>query len=560
MSTDSLPPLTPALVAQRAVAMLPRWMLWLLCATYVLPGFVGRDPWRNVDLITTGHALALAQGRSSWWAPQLAQSVDALALLPAWLGAGAVLALPWVEPLTAVRLPFALLLTLTLVAVWYATYELARTEAAQPVAFAFGGEAEPRDYARALADGALLAAIATLGLLQYGHETTPEVVQLGVWALLLWALAVSPRHPRRARWGVLLALPLLVLAGAPTLALLAGAVGALLCQRSSYGGARGLVPWLVCAALLAAALATALWRWTLQLQAPATLGDAASMLRQMAWFTWPALPLALAALWRWRGHWWRRHLAVPLGLTLLAVLAWLAMGGVQRALTLALPGLAVLAAFALPTLKRSTTAAIDWFSLFFFTAAGIACWVLASSMLLGVPAKPLANMQRLAPGFVAHAQAFALAVAALASLAWLALVRWRTARHRHALWKSLVLPAGGVALAWLLVMTLLLQPLDYARSLRPWVQALNAQVPASACVMATGLTHAQLAALEVHGQHRVVVRATLASTPRQGCDTWLVRTNSASVPPTPPAGWHHATPITRPTDRAEVTWVLQRQP
>ena len=44
----------------------------------------------------------------------------------------------------------------------------------------------------------------------------------------------------------------------------------------------------------------------------------------------------------------------------------------------------------------------------------------------------------------------------------LALVRWRTGRHRNALWKSLVLPAGGVALAWLLLMTLWL-PLERGR-------------------------------------------------------------------------------------------------
>ena len=46
----------------------------------------------------------------------------------------------------------------------------------QPVAFAFGGEASPLDYARAIADAALLALIASLGLLQLGHETTPELV------------------------------------------------------------------------------------------------------------------------------------------------------------------------------------------------------------------------------------------------------------------------------------------------------------------------------------------------------------------------------------------------
>ena len=67
---------------------------------------------------------------------------------------------------------------LVLVLTWYTTYHLARTEAAQPLPFAFGGEATPVDYARAIADGALLALIATLGLLQLGHETTPELAQL----------------------------------------------------------------------------------------------------------------------------------------------------------------------------------------------------------------------------------------------------------------------------------------------------------------------------------------------------------------------------------------------
>jgi hypothetical protein len=32
---------------------------------------------------------------------------------------------------------------------WYTTFHLARTDAAQPLPFAFGGEADPVDYARA---------------------------------------------------------------------------------------------------------------------------------------------------------------------------------------------------------------------------------------------------------------------------------------------------------------------------------------------------------------------------------------------------------------------------
>mgnify|MGYP003339858924 CR=1 FL=1 len=120
----------------------------------------------------------MAQGRSDWWHPSLGGvSVDG-APLPHWIGALFIALLsPWVDPILAVRIPFALLLALSLAAVWYATFHLARTEAAQPVAFAFGGEASTVDYARAIADGALLALIATLGLVHLGHEITPEIVQ-----------------------------------------------------------------------------------------------------------------------------------------------------------------------------------------------------------------------------------------------------------------------------------------------------------------------------------------------------------------------------------------------
>ena len=60
---------------------------------------------------------------------------------------------PWLAPEWAARIPFVLLLALTLQATWYGIHDLARSPGAQPVAFAFGGEAAPADYARAMADG-----------------------------------------------------------------------------------------------------------------------------------------------------------------------------------------------------------------------------------------------------------------------------------------------------------------------------------------------------------------------------------------------------------------------
>ncbi|RYG30634.1 MAG: hypothetical protein EON93_14430, partial [Burkholderiales bacterium] len=169
---------TPAIVAERGAERLPRLALILLCAAYLLPGIFGREPWRNADLTSFGFMVSIAQGHAPWWQPMIAGIPAEGGPLPYWLGALAIKALPFLDAPIAARLPYALVLAGVFVAVWYACFHLARTDAAQPVAFAFGGEAHAVDYARALADGALLALMASLGLLQLGHETTPELVQL----------------------------------------------------------------------------------------------------------------------------------------------------------------------------------------------------------------------------------------------------------------------------------------------------------------------------------------------------------------------------------------------
>ena len=130
-------------------------------------------------------------------------------------------------------------------------------------------------------------------------------------------------------------------------------------------------------------------------------------------------------------------------------------------------------------------------------------------MQTGTPAKPAANVASCRPASPTLLARSPLALALAGTLAWLWLVRWRTGRHRHPLWKSLVLPAGGVALCWLLVMTLLLPPLDYARSYRSLVQRIAQQVPAGDCIAAPGMARAQVVALEYFGGYRVD-----AATPR----------------------------------------------
>jgi 4-amino-4-deoxy-L-arabinose transferase-like glycosyltransferase len=239
---------------------------------------------------------------------------------------------------------------------------------------------------------------------------------------------------------------------------------------------------------------------------------------------------------------------------LVALGANVALGGSDRALMLGLPALAVMAAFALPTLKRSATAAIDWFSMFFFTVVALFIWVMYVAMQTGVPAKPAANVAKLAPGFEAPFSVWALGFAVAGSLAWVAVVRWRTGRHQEALWKSLVLPAGGVALCWLLLMTLGLPPLDHGRSARPLVERLAPHVPAGTpCIAAPGVSPANVAALEHFGRWRVDATPGAAL---GACPLLLRVARDLTLPPTP-AGWVEIAVVPRPTGRDELMQLLR---
>ncbi|MEJ6007548.1 hypothetical protein WG899_18530 [Paucibacter sp. AS339] len=543
---------TPAIVAVRGAQRLPRLALIFLCAAYVLPGLFGRDPWRNADLSSFGFMASIAQGHAAWWQPAIGGIPAAGGPLPYWIGALAIKALPFIDAALAARLPFALILIGVLVLVWYSSFHLACTDAAQPVAFAFGGEAHSIDYARALADGALLALIASLGLLQLGHETTPELLQLAAVSLYLYALAAAPFRQTKSRWAALMSLPMLAASDAPAVALALSLVGAVLCRRSNFEQVRTLSGWLLAAGLLAALSAWGFNAWAWRVSAQASFDFGLSMLSLVGWFCWPSWPLALWTLWRWRSHWQRRHIMVPLSCALVSLITCALMGGSDRALLLSLPALAPLAAFALPTLQRGIAAAMDWFSVFFFSASALFFWVYYASMQTGWPATPVANMRRLADGFEPSFSASALLLALLASLAWLALVRWRTARHQPALWKSLVLPASGVALSWLLAMSLMMPPLDYARSDTPLVERLRAHVPASAnCIATPNQALHTMAALEFQGGWRVDGLHQLQSSP---CHYAFLNGPIKEMP----EGWEQIANIRRPTERAYGFAVLRR--
>ena len=566
-------------MAQNAVRPLPRLALWLFCLAYLVPGLVGREPWKGEELQIFGQMLALAQGQSDWLHPTVwGQTLSLDAPLAYWMGAWAIAIAPsWLSAGSAARIPYAMLLALTLASTWYASYYLSLGKRAQPVAFAFGGEAKPKDYARTIADSATLALIACLGLALLSHEATPMLMQLSFFGCAFFGIAALPYHPIKSAIALVFALMGLSLSGAPSLSVLL-AIGLAVViffdqesfspqQRHTYPSA--LLVSSICIAAIAYQFNLFHWRLA---NIDRDWRDWRGLIDLLVWFMWPLWPLVLWTLWQWRRQWlsrnWSRHLVVPLWFIGLGLCVALLTRTEDQTLILTLPPMATLAAFALPTFRRSFSAFIDWFTLIFFTGCAFIIWVVWIAMQTGWPPQPAANVARLAPGFTPSFSYLAFAFALLATTLWAWLVKWRVGRHRQAIWKSLVLPSGGAALCWLLLMSLWLPLLDFARSYVPWVQQIQQTMKTHAesspsCIMTYGLNVGQMTAFHYHGGFEIKPLDD-AESPQNATCRWLLVDNDSRPELAQVArihDWRRVETIKRPANKNEdVTLFVRRSP
>ena len=511
---------TPAIVSQAAVRALPRWAMGVVCLLFLLPGFLGRDPWRPNELAALAVMLDMAWLQGPWLQPEvLGQASSQWGLLPYWLGALSIQAFGWIDAVWAAKLPFVVFTALTLWATWQSTFLLALQPAAQPVSFAFGGEAQPKAYALALADGALLLLVACLGLALMAHEITVDTAKLSfaaVW-LLGWVRWVvqGHKHSTFALWttGSLG----LSLSGAPLLSAVLVTLAIAASSTFKTANPKPTIWQLLIYALPVFVLMLALmqlgWSW------PAgSIGVWVEpfawrkMFELLAWFTWPAGILGLWALWKWRQHAQEAHILIP-GLVIVGVVAAsFSHSASDRLLLLGLPAFAVLGAFALPTLRRSVIALIDWFAVLFFTFGAAFIWVMWMAMTTGVPAKPAANVARLVPSFEPAFSWLLFIPAVAVSAAWIGMIVWRLGRSQVALWKPVVLSASGAMLCWTLLMTLWLPLLNHGMGLAPISQRIAQKTAPQACVIVQGLPDTYVGGLLYHGQLQVFRPQHSAST------------------------------------------------
>jgi 4-amino-4-deoxy-L-arabinose transferase-like glycosyltransferase len=503
-----------------ATSALPRSLLLAISIIYAAFGLFGRDPWKNEDAAGFGVMWTMAKGNlHDWLLPNLVgKYLTDNGPLGYWLGASSIRALsPWVDASDASRVFTGLLFCGACAFVWYTAYLLGRRPEVQPFKYAFGGEPEPRDYGRTLADGALLILLACFGLAERGHETTPQLAQFVCIAMLLYGLVRIIDKPVQGAlvWG--LALGLVALASNPVLvaALLVGT----LVMTIVVPAAR--TRWLLLAGLPVALVVSMSWPiaalsaypddavWYLNQWVSTSINTFAGppgsvaryALTNLPLFTWPAWPLAIWSWFSWSGLRRAPHVAIPLSvITPLLILVVLQSHQTNLLFMLLLPALAVLATFALPTLNRGTINAIDWFALLSFTILGSTVWLFWIAGLTGFPAPLARNMARYAPGFVPQFKMLSFICAVAVTVCWFVLVRWRLARHPKVLWRSVVLSSAGTTLMWVLVMTLWLPIINYSRTYKDVAEQIASHLPDDySCISPVRLGNAQIATFAYFG-------------------------------------------------------------
>jgi len=511
----------PVRLPAAATLALPRWALFALGLLYILPGLIGRDPWKD-DAGSFGIMWTMARGTlNDWLYPNiagLASTEDGP--LAFWLGALCIKLFGWLlGDVLAARVSNIGIFVTGGMSLWYTAFHLGRRPEAQPLRLAFGGQPEPDAYGRTLADTTVLVYLGSLGLLLYSHETLAVTLQGSLVAYFLYR-AVRYIETASVRNAALvgLALGALTLTRGP-LSPIALLLALLLCTRLFHIPAAIALRHMGLAA--AAALALSLV-WIL----PATLvqpyGESPvpdwfsahmvqlalpgwtsikAFFRVGVWFFWPAWPFACWAIWAWRRQEDMLHIVLPL--TFLGALTALFLcdpSPENGDLLKLLPPLALMAAFGLPTMKRGAINAIDWFSVMALTTLAALVWLFWIAKLTGWPAKLSHNALKLVPGFAPEFGIVAFTLAAGVSIGWIWLVRWRVSRQRTVLWRAVVLSSSGLILLWVLLMTLFLPDLNYSKSYAGVAQAIAAKLPHDANCIDTNVGAAQRASFAYYGR------------------------------------------------------------
>ncbi|MBI2314272.1 MAG: glycosyltransferase family 39 protein [Betaproteobacteria bacterium] len=496
------------------------WLL-LLCAAWILPGLVGHDPWKPDEAYSFGLVYSILKG-GSWVVPTLAGE-------------------PFMEKPPLFYLTSAAL-------AWLASPVLPLHDGARlatglyvALALAFTGLAGRELYGRGQGWGAALVLMGCLGLLVRMHQLITDAALLAGFALAIWGLALALRRPILA--GVLLGTGIGV--GFMAKGLLApGIMGiaALALPAFAPWRNRGYVVALGAAAL-AALPWVAVWPALLYLRSPELFSDWLMLnnfgrflgyaklatptepfyyVGILIWFAWPALPIALWALWRGGREALRQptfQLPLVVFLVMLAVLSAAREGRDVYAVPMLLP-LSLLAAEGLMSLRRGAANALLWFSVMGFTFFVGVIWFYWFALEFGAPARLHTHLHKLQPGYPAGIKWVPFAAALAYTTGWIAALFLKRSPLR-----PVIVWSAGITTVWALIMSLLLGWVDTGKSYRSMVVSLKQALPAKyRCIASRSLGEPQRAMLHYHGG--ILTEREEAKGAKRSCELLLVQTTA----------------------------------
>lgn len=543
--------------AKPVARSLPGAIFLILVAAFLLPGLIGHDPWKQDETYIFGIIEHLLD-TGDWVVPTMAgEPFMEKPPLYYWLGAA----------------------TARLFASWLPLHDGARLATGIFMMIACGSLGWVSRYWWNAASGrySVFALLGCLGTVFYSHLMLTDIPVLAGFALAACGFATA--RTRAVTGGVVLGLGV----GMGFLAkgmLAPGVLGltAILLplffktwrERSYY---RGLA-----IALLTALPALLIWPVALYMRSPSLfmewfwlnnlgrfVGFSVPMLgaphtayfwsETLPWFLFPALPLALMALWQQRDNaqaWAPVQFSLTLFAVLLAVLWISASARPNYALPLLVP-LCLLAGPAVDAFPARLDRAWDWSSRVLFGTLAVVIWSIWAWLLVRGPLpESLAALGQYLPldyrpTFDVNIVTTALLLTALPVLVARAL--------KGVQGRGLVTWVAGLALCWGLISTLWLGWLDYAKSYRSVFVSMRMALPREHhCIASAGLGESERAML-----HYILGVNTVRTEVKthNNCDLLLINGLAVMPPHNVDRRWRLVWEGARPSDLRERFWLFE---
>jgi 4-amino-4-deoxy-L-arabinose transferase-like glycosyltransferase len=524
--------------------------LFLLCATWLLTGLIGHDPWKPDEAYSFGLIYHIIQNHD-WIVPTLSGE-PYLDKPPLYYWTAAIFAKAFTPLLPlhdGARLATGFYTALTLLFVGLTGRELFGKNRGWPAA---------------------IILIGCLGMLVRAHEILTDNALLTGCAMMLYGYALSLRRAKLA--GVLLGIGLgigFMSKGiiAPMLFLLIS-IGLLFFRNwrtRAYFTTLGIallcgLPWFTVWPWLLFQRSPELfieWAWTRNIgrwfvyARSGNFHEVFYYLKALPWMAWPAAPLAAWTVWEARKRIVQEaefQLLLISFIVMLVLLSFVPDISDQNGLPMLLP-ISLLATAALSTVRRGAANALDWFGIMTFALLVIALWWGWAGLLLDNNAKITHWLKDYQPGFDPDFNAISFWIAITVTVLWVLLV-WRVGRSVR---RSLINWSAGVTLLWILTMTLWLPWLDTGKSYRHMVDDLKENLPEKYnCIADVRIGDSQRAMLQYFGDINPRQKATRV------CDLLLVQGNRIAKPIEDEIGWEKIWEGGRKGDQNERFRLYQR--